>query len=101
MIVLTVHPGLRRVVIVEEQRPVIVRVRRNEAIVMIEAFAARPMLKGAALRSFRQGRVIPFAQREGFKARMLEMLGDGLRAFGRSAIIAGEAHRGERMGTEA
>src|SRR5438094_8042972 len=101
MIVLTVHPGLRRVVIVEEQRSVIVRIGCHEAIVVIESLTAGPMLKGAALRSFRQRRVIPFAQREGFKARMLEMLGDGLRAFGRSAITAGEAHGGERMGTEA
>src|SRR5439155_5116751 len=71
------------------------------SIVMVEALAAGPMLKGAALRSFRQRRVIPFSQREGFKARVLEMLGDGLRAFGRSAIVAGEAHSGQRMGTEA
>ena len=29
------------------------------------------------------------------------MLGDGFRALGRRAVVAGEAHRGERMGTQA
>src|SRR5438552_3881413 len=97
MIVLTVHPGLRRVVIVEEQRSVIVRIGCHEAIVVIESLTAGPMLKGAALRSFRQRRVIPFPEREGFKARVLKILGKGLRALGRSAVVAGETHGGERM----
>src|SRR5436309_3349897 len=101
MIVLAIHPGLRRVVIVEEQRSEIVGIGCHEAMVVIESLTAGPMLKGAALRSFRQRRVIPFPEREGFKAGVLEMLGNGFGALGRSAIVAGEAHGGERMGTEA
>ena len=101
VIVRLAHPGLRRTMIVPKQRAVIVRVGRHEAIEMVEALAAGPMVKRAALRSFRQRRVIPFAEREGFKARVLEMLGDGFRALGRSAVVAGEAHRRERVGAQA
>src|SRR5438067_12940688 len=100
MIVLTVHPGLRRVVIIEEQRSVIVRIRCHEVMVVMEALAAGPMLKGAALRSFRQRRVIPFPEREGFKARVLKMFGEGFRALGWHAVVAGKPHSGERMGTK-
>lgn len=60
-----------------------------------------PVAKGAAPGSFRQGRVIPFAEGKGFKARVLEMFGDGFRALGRRAVVTGEAHRGEGMRAEA
>src|SRR5438477_8710599 len=100
MIVLTVHPGLRRVVIVEEQRSVIVRIGCHETIVVIESLTAGPMVKGAALRSFRQRRVIPFPEREGFKARALKMFGEGFCALGWHAVVAGKPHSGERVGTK-
>src|SRR5713101_7639819 len=94
------HPGFRRAVIIEEQRWEILRLGRQEFIVMVESLAAGPMLKWAALRRFGQGRVIPFSEGEGFKTGVLEILCDGLRALGRHAVVAGEAHGGERMGTE-
>src|SRR5204862_6864683 len=93
LIVLTIHPGLRRVVIVEEQCAEIVRIGCHEAIVVIESLTAGPMLKGAALRSFRQRRVIAFAAREGFKARVLKMFGAGFHAPGWHAVVARNPHR--------
>ena len=101
VIIRRVHPSLRWTMIVPQQRAVIVRIGSHEAVEMVEALAAGPVVERAAAGSFRQGRVIPFADREGFKAGVLEMLGDGFRALGRSAVVAGEAHRGERMRTQA
>ena len=87
--------------IVPQQRAVVVRVGRHEAVEVVEALAAGPVLKRTALRSFRQRRVIPFAERKGFKTGVLKILGDGLRTLGRSAVVAGEAHRRERVRTQA
>src|SRR5437016_1482948 len=87
--------------IVPKQSAVIVRVGGHETIKMVEALTAGPVVERAALRSFRQRGVIPFAQRKSLKTRMLKILGNGLRAFGRSAVVTRKAHRRECMRTQA
>ncbi len=86
--------------VVPHDRHELVHVGRHEGVGVVEALAARPAVEGPDLRDLVERRVVPFAERVVHVARLLEVVRDGLGRVGHDGVVAGEAHRGERMAAQ-